>query len=288
MKKTCYSLTNCTEEKIVFAKKNNYIINECSKCGYRYLDIADGESHVESVYSDEYFFDGKSAGYPNYLEEKNLLINYGTHYAKIIAKFMEPGNVLDTGCAAGFILKGFQDQGWQCTGVEPNDTMASYGRDQLHLNVHTGSFENFYSEQTFDLINMIQVIGHFYDLDACIKNVRKLLRRDGLVLVESWNSRSLLAKIMGSNWPEYSPPSVVRWFSDETLTEFFTFHGFELIKKGRPSKRISINHALSLVNEKTPEFKFKKSLMKTLNKTFGNLTVIYPPLDLKWYLFKKE
>jgi len=32
--------------------------------------------------------------------------------------------VLDIGCAAGFILKGFEDSGWICRGIEPNETMA--------------------------------------------------------------------------------------------------------------------------------------------------------------------
>jgi 2-polyprenyl-3-methyl-5-hydroxy-6-metoxy-1,4-benzoquinol methylase len=61
----------------------------------------------------------------------------------------------------------------------------------------------------FDLINMIQVIEHVYDLDKALQNVARLLKEDGLVLVESWNMKSIVARMMGKRWPEYNPPSVV-------------------------------------------------------------------------------
>ena len=55
-----------------------------------------------------------------------MLYNYGLRYAKIIAKYSKPGKVLDVGCAAGFILRGFKDSGWDVYGIEPNETMAGY------------------------------------------------------------------------------------------------------------------------------------------------------------------
>ena len=287
MKKTCNATINCNEEKLLLFEKNGYSIQECKKCKHRFLDISNVESHVESVYSDDYFTGGKNTGYPNYLEQKDILLNYGRKYAKIISKHTKPGKVLDAGCAAGFILKGFEQSGWNCYGVEPNDTMANYGRKKLNLAISTGSFEPFTTKQTFDLINMIQVIGHFYDVDKAMRNVNRLLNKDGLVLVESWDMQSRLARLLGKKWPEYSPPSVVNWFSTETLQQLFGYYGFELIDRGLPSKRINMRHALSLVKEKTPDFKFKRRLIKSLDKTIGNFTIVYPPLDLKWYIFKK-
>ncbi len=286
--KICHAIKNCSEEKLVFCKKNQYLIKECKKCGHRFLDILNAENHLDKVYSDDYFFGGKATGYPNYLDQKNIILNYGIKYAKIIAKHTGPGKVLDTGCAAGFILKGFEKYGWDCSGIEPNETMARYGREKLNLSISTGSFENFETPQTFDLINMIQVIGHFYDVDQAMIKVCNLLNRKGLVLVESWNMRSTLARILGNKWPEYSPPSVVNWFSGDTLNQLFNYYGFELIDQGYPEKRINIKHALSLLEEKTPEFIFKKRLLNVMDRTVGKFSVIYPPFDLKWYIFRKN
>lgn len=287
MKKTCTSYLTCTEEKKNFLIKDGFVIKECKKCGHRFTPVLNVDSHFEEVYSDDYFFDGKQ-GYPNYLEEKDILMRYGKWYAKKIEPFKKQGKLLDVGCAAGFILKGFEQCGWQCQGIEPNNTMAEYGRSELQLNITTGNLEEFTTNEKYDLINMIQVIGHFYDLDKVMQNVKQLLKDDGMVLVESWNMKSISAKLLGRHWHEYSPPSVINWFSDKTLIQLFNYYGFELVDKGYPLKRINIKHALSLLNEKLPNFFFKKKIINLLSNSVGKLKIIYPPVDVKWYLFKKN
>ena len=129
---------------------------QCNKCGHRNTQVQHAEKHLE-VFSDDYFFGGKD-GYPNYIIEKDLLYKSGINYAKILAKYMKPGEVLDVGCAAGFILKGLESQGWRCHGVEPNETMASYGRNELNLEIQTGGLEDYKSNIEFDLVNIIPVI----------------------------------------------------------------------------------------------------------------------------------
>lgn len=286
MNKTCNSISSCAEAKSLLFVKGGYKIFECIKCGHRFSEIKNVETHVERVYSDEYFFEGKD-GYPNYLNEKDILYNYGTWYAKIISKYTKPGKVLDIGCAAGFILKGFKEAGWDSYGIEPNETMADYGRKELNLNISTVSLETYENSQQFDLINMIQVIGHFYDLDKAMEKVTGLLNENGLVLVESWHMKSNIARLLGRHWHEYSPPSVVQWFSDKTLAELFHCYGFELVAKGYPAKKINIRHALSLIEEKIFNFIFKKKIFNSLTHILGNFDLNYPPLDLKWYIFRK-
>jgi len=242
--------------------------------------------HLSSIYSDAYFFEGKD-GYPNYLEEREILINHGISYAKLISKYNKAGKILDVGCAAGFILSGFQMNNWECYGIEPNRTMAEYGRNELKLNIEVGNLESYRSNEQFDLITLIQVIGHFYDIDAALKNVSEFLKPGGLVLVESWNRSSIVAKVFGKNWHEYSPPSVIHWFSDETLIDLFRQYNLKFLEKGFPKKQINLKHALSLVDSKTPRFPGKNKIFGFMSDKFGKMKIYYPPLDLKWYIFQK-
>lgn len=287
MRKAYNTILNCEEEKTILFEKNGHQIFECKKCGHRFTEIKDFENHVAQVYSDSYFFEGKT-GYPNYLKGEEVLYNYGKKYAKIVSKYTAPGKVLDIGCAAGFILKGFVDSGWEGFGIEPNNTMANYGRKELNLNITTGSIETYESHEKFDLINMIQVIGHFYEINEVMQKLKTNLAENGMVLVESWNMESGYAKLMGKNWHEYSPPSVIRWFSDNTLCHLFEKNGFTLVAKGFPPKKINMSHALSLLEEKSLNFPFKKKFFRLLNSIFGKLNLNYPLRDLKWYLFKQK
>ncbi|MGN6340298.1 MAG: class I SAM-dependent methyltransferase [Ginsengibacter sp.] len=282
-------MNNCvnTHKEEVLFKKNGYSIIACKNCAYRFTKVDDGKTHINKVYSDGYFFEGKT-GYPNYLKGKDLLYKYGRSYAAIVSKFLKPGKILDAGCAAGFILKGFIESGWKGTGIEPNNTMASYGREELNLNIQTGSLETFESGERFDLITMIQVIGHFYEIDKVMQKLKTNLANNGMVLVESWDMGSRYARLMGKNWHEYSPPSVIRWFSDETLCRLFEKNGFTLVAKGFPPKKINVSHALSLLKEKSFYFPLKKELFSFLNWMFGKLNLNYPLRDLKWYLFQQN
>jgi len=284
--KICNSYIDCRQSRSVLFTKKNYPIFQCDKCGHRFIKIANHETHVSDVYSDDYFFSGKD-GYPNYFNERDLLYEQGLRYARLISKYINPGKVLDIGSAAGFILNGFKDSGWSCYGIEPNETMAAYGRDKLGLNIKTGSIETFESNERFDLINMTQVIGHVYNPDNALRNVSRLVKANGLVLVESWNMKSLIARMFGRRWHEYSPPSVIHWYSDKTLTSFFKYYGFELLDKGYPVKKISAEHAISFLEGKASNIIFRK-MAESLHPVVKKSAIIYPLLDVKWYLFKKS
>lgn len=281
----CPNTECCTDKRLLFIK-DGYPVIDCITCDRRFSEITESKSHLETVYSDKYFFDGKD-GYPNYLVEREILINYGIYFANKMERNIKPGKILDVGCAAGFILKGFENSGWKGYGIEPNETMASFGRNELKLNIHTGSLEDFHTDIRFDLITLIQVIGHFYDVDKALNNISKLLITNGLILVESWNMNSLIARIFGKFWHEYSPPSVINWFSEKSLNKLFTDYGFELVDSGYPAKRINLKHALSLFDENSPDIPFKKIIFGFLVKSIGKMIVYYPPVDIKWYVFRK-
>lgn len=287
MSSTCDFNLNYHKNRKELFTKNGHKIFECDQCSHRFAEVSNPDDHISRVYSDSYFFEGK-VGYPNYLKEEEILIASGKRYAELISKYTLPGILLDVGCAAGFITKGFEDAGWNCYGIEPNETMASYGRNEMHLNIQTGSLEEFKTNIEFDLVCLIEVLGHFYNLNQALTNIANLVKTGGFVLIESWNMKSLTAKIQGKKWHEYSPPSVLHWFSDSSLEKIFNEMGFQLLAKGHPKKRIKVNHAIALLDEHLPGFVLKKQIFNCTNKLAGKFTLIYPLDDLKWYIFKKQ
>ena len=170
--KTCDDIFNCGHDRDLF-QVNGYSIKECTLCKHRYtIPNLNIKNHINENYNDDYFFGGK-AGYPNYLEEKDILVEHGEHYAKIINKIKSPGRILDVGCAAGFLLQGFINKGWQGSGIEPNNQMVSFGRDKLKIEIKRSTLEDFDTTDKFDLVSLIQVIGHFHNID---KSIRKYFK----------------------------------------------------------------------------------------------------------------
>ena len=88
---------------------------------------------------------------------------HGRRYGELLKRFAPAGELLDVGAAAGFILQGLSDAGWRGAGLEPNDRMAAFAREQSGLTVHTGSLESFTTTRKFDAVSLIQVVAHFVD-----------------------------------------------------------------------------------------------------------------------------
>jgi SAM-dependent methyltransferase len=282
--KRCIREEDCRAYSHAAFTIHEYQVYDCNECGRRYTPIEQYENHLEKVYSDAYFFEG-GAGYPDYLAESKLLMQQGFYYASKLEKHSKPGQILDVGCAAGFLLKAFKNKGWQCLGLEPNSTMARYGRDFLGLQIVEESLESYDTDSKFDLVSLIQVIGHFYNFHLAMNNIGRLLNPHGMVLVESWNMKSLIAKILGKKWHEYSPPSVVNWFSEDALISIFREYGYGLIDTGYPRKKIQMKHGISLVKSKLPSNPVSSGIFSLMEQTMGKITLPYPPMDLKWYLF---
>lgn len=277
----------CDSESQVLFEKHAVPIRECSSCRHRFALPPEAEGHVERVYADDYFFGG-GAGYDDYLSEAELLRAHGRRYAKRLARFMKPGRVLDVGAAAGFVLQGLCDGGWTGEGLEPNNAVARHGREELGLSIHTASLEEFQSDEPFDLVSMIQVMGHFVDPQEAASQVTSLVKPGGHCLVETWNVRSLTARAFGQSWHEYSPPSVLQWFSPVTTASLFAGFGFETVAKGVPQKWLNAGHAKSLLRHKASE-SFAAQAASTLACVIPDrLNLPYPSEDLFWMLLRKE
>lgn len=268
-------------------KKNGIWILSCESCTHCFADVSPSSNHVSRVYSNEYFQGGKN-GYKDYLKEAAILIAHGRKYARLLERFMSPGTVLDVGCAAGFILKAFIDSGWKGKGVEPNFRMAEFAKKELGLIVEMGTLEHFQSNRYFDLVSMIQVVPHLFDLRKALVVAAKVTRPGGFWLIETWNKDSLFAKLLGKMWHEYRPPIVLHWFSPKTLNCLVEQFGFYQIAKGRPVKWISGAYAKFLLFHKFESPRERNTVMKIFNLIPDRVSIPYPAGDLFWALFKKS
>lgn len=283
----CKNIKTCKVPKRLIFVKGEYKILECERCEFRYSKInVPLEKHLEKVYGDDYFLGGKD-GYPDYFEEETNIIKQGEYYANIISKYTTPGKMIDIGAAAGFLMQGFSNKKWDVFGIEPNKTMTDYGIRELNLKIINDSFENFDFKGTYDLVTLIQVIGHFYDLNIAMDKLSSLVLPGGYVLVESWDMKSLYARVLGKNWHEYSPPSVLNWFSKSSITNCFEQYGFTNIETGSPQKKISLNHAMTLIEYKYPGLKFATHFIDKI-KGEKDIHIAYPALDIFWCIFKKK
>lgn len=253
---------------------------------HRFAEMTNTVEHIKNIYQDIYF-NGGGDGYPDYLHEREIITNHGKRYGRILNKYTVPGSLLDVGTAAGFILNGFEESGWCGLGLEPNLHMAEYGRSHLGLKIENGSLEQFSFDQQFDLVSMIQVIAHFFDIRKALQKAADVTKPGGYWLIETWDNESWIAKLSGRYWHEYSPPSVLNWFSPSRINHLAAQFGFSEVARGKPVKEINGEHVKSLIGNmlKNPLGGLLRAGLKIIP---NHLVFRYHSIDLFWMLLQKK
>jgi SAM-dependent methyltransferase len=257
---------------------HGFPILHCKGCAHRFTPVEDGAKHVAEVYSDTYFTEG-GAGYSDYLAERSILTETGRHYGEMLKEYAAPGLVLDVGSAAGFILKGLTEAGWHGFGIEPNERMATYAREHVGVDIHVGTLEDTTLVEPVDLVTMVQVVGHFFDLHRAFEAATQMTRMGGLWLIEAWDYGSMAARVLGRHWHAYAPPSVVQWFTRDGLARAVARFGFREVGRGLPRKRIALSHAKSALATRAPRV---AALVPD-----SDTTLPYPPLDVFYGVYRR-
>lgn len=271
------------EEKAI----GEFRILKCVSCEHQFLSAELSQNHVEFIFNDSYFYEG-GAGYRDYISEAELLIKHGRRYADRAVAHTAGRTMLDIGAAAGFIMRGFQAEGWDVRGVEPNASMARYGHSQYGLEIEQSTLESTSISKQFDIVTLIQVIAHLVHPNQCMERVSQLTLENGLCLVETWDANSITARVFGRLWHEYLPPSVLHWFNPGSLDKLMNRHGFYLIERGRPKKYLHLGHALSLLEHKLENPMVRKGIAFLKKLLPKSLALRYPAEDLFWALYKKS
>jgi len=115
-------------------------------------------------------------------------------YNQIAQYFNKPGKVLDIGSGLGEVLSVFQENGWDCTGIEFNEFAANYSNQTFGLNIINKSIYDFDSSDKYEVIMLWGVLEHFYEPLQILKKVNELLTDTGILLLEVPSADSVLVR----------------------------------------------------------------------------------------------
>jgi 2-polyprenyl-6-hydroxyphenyl methylase/3-demethylubiquinone-9 3-methyltransferase len=102
-------------------------------------------------------------------------------------------DVLDLGCAGGFLAEALHDRGARVTGLDPAREAiaaarahAEAGEKSIRYDVGTGE-EMPYDDACFDAVACVDVLEHVRDLDQVLREVARVLRPGGLFVFDTIN-----------------------------------------------------------------------------------------------------
>ncbi|MFH1258742.1 MAG: class I SAM-dependent methyltransferase [Elusimicrobiota bacterium] len=152
---------------------------------------------------------------------------------KKIKKIKTPGKILDIGCGVGIFLLDMQKEGWDVYGCDiypdscniaknMNGLKNIYNEDVLSLNL---------SENYFDVITLWHVLEHLTKPQDTLKKINKLLKDDGILIIESPDFSSIQSKFFKSKWFPLELPRHIYQFSPNTVKKLLNSVNFEILRK---------------------------------------------------------
>lgn len=214
-----------------FCHKNSCWLYRCAQC--RLVFVAPLPEETSSIYAQDYFTGAERGyGYVDYDTDKQAMEKVFIGYLKQLENLLTKTNrsILDIGAATGYFLDLARRQGWETAGIEISDYAAKVAR-QRGLDVKTGVVgQDLFPVSFFDVITMWDVLEHVRDPRSDLTRVYRLLRPGGLLLINTPNSGSFLARLLGTGWHLLVPPEHLHYFTPKSLALLLEQLGFEVLK----------------------------------------------------------
>ena len=146
---------------------------------------------------------------------------------KLINAQSPKGKLLDIGAGTGDFLVIAKNDGWQATGIEPN-----VKAKVIAINKGVSFVDNLsdLESQSFDVITMWHVLEHVPNLDEYIKELKRLVKPKGTILIAVPNFKSFDANYYGRFWAAFDVPRHIWHFSKTAIQKLFTEKEMKMVE----------------------------------------------------------
>ena len=138
------------------------------------------------------------------------------------------GKLLDVGCSIGQFLTLARDDGWDVQGIELNTDAAAIARSDYGLRVDEKKLEEVgLADGEFDVVTLWGVLEHLTDPNGMLQYIRRVLKKDGLVLFFVPNGHSLIIRMTREHNSTVSGRAHLWYFTPETMDKILRKNGFK-------------------------------------------------------------
>jgi len=212
----------------------------CARCRYGKLAARLTADDVSRFYAFDYYTHSRHPDTRNSGPCKGLPARLRLHLAWLFDNGRElspseagpPGRLCDIGCGNGRNMRMFRDAGFAVTGVEP-DPQARRIASEFGT-VYQGAAESLPQEIgcDYDYALLSHVLEHTLSPVDALRQVRRILKRGGKVIIEVPNCDALGFRVFGATWPCtcWDVPRHIHFFTKRSLDLTLAQAGF---RRGR-------------------------------------------------------
>jgi SAM-dependent methyltransferase len=264
----------------------------CRTCPTARLDLMPAPAELAAVFSESYFVEGGDVGgYLDYAADEQLHRRNAADRLRLVEAAgarPEHGPWVEVGCATGETIAAAADAGWAVHGVEIADWAATRVTARglpvvPTLDDLTGATAG-PARPSPDLTGSCGVVAFFQSLEhlpdpaAALRTAARLLAPGGLVIIETWDRGSAVARLSGRFWQQLSPPSVLWLFHRRAAAGMAGRAGLTQLAWRSTGKSVTVGFAAGLLAARYPATRLP--LRPLLHGRPGRLAVRYRLGDL--------
>ncbi|MCA9408771.1 MAG: class I SAM-dependent methyltransferase [Candidatus Omnitrophica bacterium] len=209
---------------------------ECNYCGLQYLTPRLRQDIIIEAYSS-----GSDEGFISQAKGRERTF---AKSLKSIEKYVPPSKILDVGTAGGSFLKAAKDRGWNVSGCEPNRWLAEWGKKNYGIDIHSGTiFDMELDHDSFNVVTLWDVLEHVPDPQKVLKECSRVLKDNGLLLINYPDINSLVARMMGKKWV-FLLSVHLYYFTPKTITKLLEKCGYEVVKITKHWQTLELDYIL--------------------------------------------
>jgi 2-polyprenyl-3-methyl-5-hydroxy-6-metoxy-1,4-benzoquinol methylase len=215
--------------KDYLVSNEEFNIYQCDNCGLRFTNPRPDDNKLGSYYNSE--------NYISHADEGNTLVNKLYKIAriftlwskrKLISKNSQQKSLLDVGCGTAHFLTYCQQNGWQISGVEPNDIAHKQAEEKTGITIHQELKE--VTGQTFSVITLWHVLEHLPNLHETIDKLNDLMTIDSTLIIAVPNYKTYEESIFKENWAAYDVPRHLYHFNQKSIHLLMQKHGLKIVQ----------------------------------------------------------
>lgn len=209
----------------------------CSACGtlVSQQSLADEQLLVQDddtdFYGKKYWLghQQQDLGFPDiYARARNDLTERNLHWLKAVLKYrLPPAKVLELGCSQGSFVALMRQTGYDASGVEMSPWVVEFGQKTFGVPISVGPVETLeIVPGSLDVIALMDVLEHLPDPTATMAHCLKLLKPDGLLLIQTPQFKKemnykVLVETQGAFLEQLKADEHLYLFSEHSATRLF-------------------------------------------------------------------
>ena len=225
-------ICDVNDSSYVFSK-SGFDFVKCNLCGLLHVN-----PQLKLDIQDKIYKNSKTADYWIKVQKKseeqnwNFIKKYKPALNELAKLRPGRGKLLDIGCSIGQFMKHAKDDGWDVVGIELNKDAAEIAKRSYNLEVFTSKIEETdFGDNKFDVVTLWGVFEHLTDPNFMLHEIKKVLKKNGLVLFFVPNGHSLIIRMSRDNNSTVSGRAHLWYFTPNTINKILNKNGYSKISE---------------------------------------------------------